>query len=227
MFAMAAALVGSACEPAHIQPYTPKEREVPAVPVAAAPKPPPKGSLWRHETQAAHLFADQRAFRQSDIVVVQVEERADAQRSADTATQRSTGGALALSALPVVGPLAGLALGNLNTDVSASASADGNYSAEGKTGRSERLIATVPAVVKEVLPNGNLVIEGQRVVLVNHEEQHLYVSGIVRPIDIDEHNEIKSSMIAEAEIEFVGRGVLSDNEQGGWMTRALRVVWPF
>ncbi len=85
----------------------------------------------------------------------------------------------------------------------------------------------MPAVVRKVLPNGNLFVEGHRVVLVNNEEQHFYISGVVRPIDIDQENSVKSSMVADAEIEFVGRGVLTDNQHQGFLSRYLGWLWPF
>ena len=102
-----------------------------------------------------------------------------------------------------------------------------NFKGEGKTARSEYLTATVPAMVRKVLPNGNLFVEGHRVILVNSEEQHFYISGVVRPIDIDQENSVKSSMVADAEIEFVGRGVLTDNQRQGWLSRYLGWIWPF
>ena len=64
-------------------------------------------------------------------------------------------------------------------------------------------------------------------ILVNAEEQHFYISGVVRPIDIDQENSVKSSMVADAEIEFVGRGVLTDNQRQGWFSRYLGWIWPF
>jgi flagellar L-ring protein precursor FlgH len=106
-------------------------------------------------------------------------------------------------------------------------SSDSSFHGEGSTGRTERLTATVPATVKKVLPNGNLFIEGHRVVLVNSEEQHFYISGVVRPIDIDQDNSVKSSMVAEAEIEFTGRGVLTDNQKQGFLQKMLGWIWPF
>jgi flagellar L-ring protein FlgH len=85
----------------------------------------------------------------------------------------------------------------------------------------------VPALVRKVLPNGNLFVEGHRVVLVNNEEQHFYISGVVRPIDIDQENSVKSSMIADAEIEFVGSGDLTDNQKQGWLSRYFGWIWPW
>ncbi len=213
--------VAGACGPAHIAEYTPKKRtiETPTMPEKAAPE--TSGSLWSDSNQHAHLFADQRAFRIADIVVVEVEEKADAERSSGTDIDRTSRSGLLLRAVPVIGPLAALALGDMNVDVSAEGSGDTQFRADGKTGRTE------PSVVQSVMPNGNLIIEGHRVVLVNEEEQHLYVSGIVRPIDIDENNAVKSSKIAEAEIEFVGRGIMTDNAKQGWFSRYFGWVWPF
>ena len=105
--------------------------------------------------------------------------------------------------------------------------ADTSFLANGSTARTERLTATVPATVRKVLPNGNLFIEGHRAVLVNSEEQHFYISGVVRPIDIDQDNSVKSSMVAEAEIEFTGQGVLSDNQKQGFLQKLLGWIWPF
>ena len=64
-------------------------------------------------------------------------------------------------------------------------------------------------------------------ILVNSEEQHFYISGVVRPIDIDQENSVKSSMIADAEIEFVGAGDLTDNQKQGFMARHFGWLWPF
>lgn len=227
-WAAVGAISSSACMPQHIDTYVPKRRELP-VPEGAAEQPAGSpGSLWRPGLAGATLFADMRAFRQNDIVVVRVEEVADARRGSETDIKRTSTSGVDLNAIPVIGPLAEQ-LGNLDlsVDVSAGSSGDASLRAEGSTGRSERLIATVPTVVRSVLPNGNLFVEGHRVVLVNAEEQHLYVSGIIRPIDIDEQNSVKSSMIAEAEIEFVGKGVMSDVQQQGFLQRIMPFLWPF
>ncbi|MFT3709073.1 MAG: flagellar basal body L-ring protein FlgH [Archangium sp.] len=100
------------------------------------------------------------------------------------------------------------------------------FQGDGRTARTEKLTATVPAVVKKVLPNGNLFIEGHRVVLVNNEEQHFYISGVVRPIDIAQDNSVRSSYVADAEIEFTGRGVLTDAQRPGFFTRLWNLIAP-
>ena len=174
------------------------------------------------------LFSDMRAYRKGDVVQVQIEEVADAKRSTDVGIDREGNLSALVSWIPGLGFLSDLgANGDYSGRVEGEGSSGSGFQSEGSTGRSERLVATVPAVVRKVLPNGNLIIEGERAVLVNAEEHHLYVSGIVRPIDIDQDNSVMSSMIAEAEIEFVGRGVLSDNQKQGWFTRYFGWAWPF
>jgi flagellar L-ring protein FlgH len=111
-------------------------------------------------------------------------------------------------------------------DLTGSFKAGNNFTGDGHTGRTEKLTATVPAVVKKVLSNGNLFIEGHRVVLVNNEEQHFYISGVVRPIDIAQDNSVRSSYVADAEIEFTGRGVLTDNQKPGFFTRLWNWLSP-
>ena len=106
-------------------------------------------------------------------------------------------------------------------------SSESAFKGQGKTSRSDRLEATVPAMVRQVLPNGNLFIEGHRVVLVNNEEHHFYISGVIRPEDIDGTGKVQSSRMADAQIEFTGRGDMTAGATKGWFSRMLDYVWPF
>ena len=216
--ALAAALALAGCGAAHVGSYTPKTRPVPIAdtpsPGATAASP---GSLWREGLSASNLYTDARALRENDLVVVKVEEIADAKRSAATDIARSSKTQAALEALMQATKQSYGLTGGVDT----------TFKGTGSTARSERFTATVPCVVKKVLPNGNLYIEGHRVVLVNSEEQHYYLSGVVRPIDIDQENTVRSTMVADAEIEFTGRGVLSENQERGWMSKYLGWLWPF
>jgi flagellar L-ring protein precursor FlgH len=203
----------------HVGKYVPRSRDYP-VPEggAQASLEPTKGSLWQ-DGNPGTLFTDARAFREHDLVVIKIEEIADAKRSADTDLSRQNDGTYGLNA--------SLAGKSVFPALDAKRTSDSTFKGSGSTGRTERLVATVPAMVKKVLPNGNLFVEGHRVVLVNNEEQHFYISGVVRPIDIDGDNSIKSSLVADAEIEFTGRGVMTENQQKGWMQKYLGWIWPF
>ncbi len=222
-----AALLFWSCSVPHIDAYVPKQRNYEVVAAkTASPEGDGAGGLWRADARNASLYSDYRAFREQDLVVVRVEEMADARRSADTALSRDSEIQLALQAfLKAAGTTTTFA--NPQLDAIASAKSGVDFTADGKTARTERLTATVPAIVKKVLPNGNLFIEGHRVVLVNSEEQHFYISGVVRPIDIAQDNSVRSSYVADAEIEFTGRGVLSDNQKPGLLTRFFNWIWPF
>jgi flagellar L-ring protein precursor FlgH len=223
-----ASLLLAACGPAHIAEYTPKRREY-KLPSENAKEEQPlsPGSLWREGRPASLLFTDARALRNNDLVVIKIEEVADARRSAETDIARSSESQAQISAF--LGLLAKLKKldGDIDPTLALGGSSKTSFKGEGKTGRSEFLTATVPAMVTKVLANGNLFVEGHRVILVNAEEQHFYISGVVRPIDIDQENSVKSSMVADAQIEFVGRGVLTDNQKQGWFSRHLGWLWPF
>jgi flagellar L-ring protein precursor FlgH len=81
--------------------------------------------------------------------------------------------------------------------------------------------------VQRELPNGDLYVEGTKVVMINHEEYHLYVSGVLRPADIQPDNSIDSSLIADARVEFTGRGDINDQVERGWLNKILDAVNPF
>ena len=83
------------------------------------------------------------------------------------------------------------------------------------------------AQVVDVLPNGNLIIEGNREVRVNAENQMITLTGMVRPRDITADNVIQSTYIADARIAYSGTGVLNDRQRPGWFTRVMDKVWPF
>lgn len=218
----ALALVSSACEVAHIEKYTPKQRDYEVIAAKNAAEPTNNdGSLWSPAARNANLFSDYRAFREQDLVVVRIEENADAKRTTDTSTSKETDINGAISAF-----LRTAQITTPQVDVTASLKAAADFSGDGRTARTEKLTATVPAMVKKVLPNGNLFIEGHRVVLVNSEEQHFYISGVVRPIDIAQDNSVRSSYVADAEIEFTGRGVLTDAQRPGFFTRLWNWIAP-
>jgi flagellar L-ring protein precursor FlgH len=215
-------LVLAACEVQHIDSYVPKTRKY-DVPAATQVSPEDAaGSLWQPNARNASLFSDYRAFREQDLVVVRIEENADAKRTADTKLTRDTDMNIAVQAF-----LKTLTAATPQVDLTAGVKSGRDFNGDGQTARTEKLTATVPAIVKKVLPNGNLFIEGHRVVLVNQEEQHFYISGVVRPIDIAQDNSVRSSYVADAEIEFTGRGVLSDNQKPGILARFWNWIWPF
>ncbi|MCX7991914.1 MAG: flagellar basal body L-ring protein FlgH, partial [Proteobacteria bacterium] len=93
--------------------------------------------------------------------------------------------------------------------------------------RQSKLDATISAKVIEVLPNGNLVLESRKEIVINRENQILVLRGIVRPEDIQLDNTILSTKIADSKIYLVGEGVIGDKQGQGWLVRIIDKIWPF
>ena len=97
----------------------------------------------------------------------------------------------------------------------------------GDINRSEQINLSVPAVVTQVLPNGNLVIKGSQEVRVNFELRQLTIAGIVRPSDISRENTIAYDRIAEARISYGGRGRITEVQQPGWGQQLYDIIKPY
>lgn len=216
-------VTGCAGGPRHIAPYQPKHRSFdPGVYELAAD--PASGSLYADQRG---LFEDDRASRIGDVVVIEIDERETAQRKSTTKLKRKQASAHGMAS--AFGLMAKLQKKFPNIDPTTLFATDSSsaFDGAGTTERSGRLTATLPVRVKEILPNGDFFVEGTNVVMVSNEEHHLYVSGIVRRVDIKADNTVLSSRIANAEIEYIGRGDVSDQQRQGWGTRAVNRGAPF
>lgn len=220
---LAALLGGCAGPPRHIAPYSPKERDFDPGVYAEQPEASP-GSLYAEQRG---LFEDDRARRVGDLLVIEIDERETASRTSTTKLGRK--GSNTLTAPKALGLMSKLQRNFPDLDPSEllSLSSDHSFNGNGQTQRSGRLTATLPVRVKDVMPNGDLFVEGTNVIMVSNEEHHLYVSGIVRPVDIKANNTVPSSRIANAEIEYIGRGDVNDQQRPGWGSRALTRGAPF
>jgi flagellar L-ring protein precursor FlgH len=219
-----AAVCLAACGVSHIDAYEPKRRTYQSgVDVKTSGDRAANGSLYTRASQTSFLFADQRAMREGDILRVNVVEDARAERGASTELSRESNNQLSIASflglMKVLGP-------GLDEDI-LNAAQKTDFAGSGQTSRQDSVRAIVPAMVKQVLANGNLFIEGHRVILVNEEEHHFYVSGVIRPVDIMDDNSVDSARIADAEIEFTGRGVVSEKQRPGWLQRGLDIITPF
>ncbi len=181
--------------------------------------PPEEGSLWTGRDLYG-VCADLRARTIGDIVTVNIVESASASKNATTKTSKAT--ALDAGWTGVLQKISGDLVGSEVTAKFGNSS-DG----QGTTTRNSTLNAYISAHVIQVLPNGNLAIQGSRQVQVNNENQIINIQGIIRPVDIDSTNQVLSTAIAEAKIELNGQGVVSDKQRVGWFTRILDWVWPF
>lgn len=191
-----------------------------------------KGSLF-NTADSDGLYADNRARRVGDIVLVNVVETSKAKTKADTSTTKTSGNEYGVNAAfgrNKVGMLgassAGLA-GGVGVDPIFSTNTASNLSTTGETKRENYVTTTVGARVLQVLPGGVLQVEGAREVRVNEETQYLVISGLVRSKDIAMDNSIMSTQMADTKIEYFGKGVLADKQRQGWLTRLMDNIWPF
>jgi flagellar L-ring protein precursor FlgH len=182
-------------------------------------------SLWRNGSRA--FFKDQRAHQIGDIltVTVNITDKANFENETQRSrTNKEDSGVTDYIGSKTLGASAAKAIlpGRILT-------ADSNASSEGKgsVNRQEALQTNVAAVVTQVLPNGNLVVEGKQEVRVNFEIRELIVAGIVRPEDIQSDNTIDSTKIAEARIAYGGRGQITDVQQPRYGQQVLDVLLPF
>lgn len=206
----------------HIAPYRPRERHFhpDAYPARVAAT---SGSTFR----GGGLFEDGVARHVGDILVVRIDERDAGTHAASTKLDKKDKANYGVPA--AVGLLAALQARYPDVDPSAlfSTGSEMSFAGSGAIQRKGQLSATLPVRVKAELGNGDLFIEGTKVVMIGAEEQHLYVSGIVRVRDIAEDGSIPSSRIADAEIEYTGRGDVSDQQRRGWGSRLFAKIWPF
>ncbi len=181
-------------------------------------------SLYR--TSAKGFFKDERAHRIGDIltVLVTIDDSAkinnQTQRNRSSTNSAGMGGILGAGFSAIAGD-----------EISPATAIDFNSgmrdTGTGSVNRAEALETTVAAVVTQVLPNGNLVIEGRQEVRVNFEVRDLIVSGIVRPSDIQANNTVQSSKIAEARISYGGRGQITDVQQSRYGQQVMDAILPF
>jgi len=179
-------------------------------------------SLWRNGSRA--FFKDQRAARIGDLltVTVNITDKANiANETQRSRTNKEDSGITDFAGSKALGANKILPGRILTAD--STASSDG----KGSVNRQEALQTNVAAVVTQVLPNGNLVVEGKQEIRVNFEIRELIVAGIVRPEDIQSDNTIDSSKIAQARIAYGGRGQITDIQQPRYGQQVMDVLLPF
>jgi flagellar L-ring protein FlgH len=181
-------------------------------------------SLWRNGSRA--FFKDQRAARIGDLLTVTVNITDKANIANETQRSRSNkedSGITDFIGAQTLGAQAKKVLPGRILTADSTASSDG----KGSVNRQEALQTNVAAVVTQVLPNGNLVVEGKQEIRVNFEIRELIVAGIVRPEDIQSDNTIDSSKIAQARIAYGGRGQITDVQQPRYGQQVMDVLLPF
>jgi flagellar L-ring protein precursor FlgH len=218
-----ALLVVTGCA-SHIAPYHAKHRTLETGEFGTRSK-PASGSLYAEG--APGLFEDHSASRIGDILVIRIDEKDVASHQADTKLDKTDATSYGIPA--AVGLVSALAAKFPGVDPAKllSTTTDQKFTGAGAVKREGNVTAILPVRVVQILPSGDLFVEGTKVVMVGAEEHHIYVSGIVRRVDIAEDDSVPSSRIADAEIEYTGSGDISDTQRRGWLARAMSKLWPF
>lgn len=167
------------------------------------------------------MFADHKASRRGDILTIVVAESAVASSSQSTKSSRESTMEDAISRFLYSG------LGKYQKELpGTSASGKAGYSGGGDISNSQSLSARAAVLVTDVLPNGNMVIEGVRMVRFSGETQYVVLHGLVRPDDVSRDNSVISTNIADARVEFIAEGALTDAQKRGWLAKIYEKLRP-
>jgi flagellar L-ring protein precursor FlgH len=186
---------------------------------AAAPLP---GAIFASGNEVA-LFEDLRARRVGDVVTIALRESTSATKSASTKTSKDSG-------VEIPGPtLFGRPVTANGTPIlETSIAAEREFDGAGSSSQSNRLTGNLTAVVVARLPNGNLVLRGEKWLRLNQGDEYVRVTGVVRPTDIGTDNVVGSDRVADARISYGGRGVVANSNKPGWLDRFFNSpVMPF
>lgn len=222
---LAASVLTIGCGPTHIRAHTPRSRNYEPGEYERAAEAVSEGSLWQDSSRS--LFADFRANRVGDLVSIRVDESPQASGESSTDMERESSMGFGVPNFFGFTQALTAAYPEIDPTKLVELMSSSSFSGTGDTQRGSRVRASIAVRVKQVLPNGDLFVEGTKIIMVNDEELHIYVSGVIRPQDIQQDNSISSALVADAQIEFTGRGPLTDNQQQGWLTRLLQAINPF
>ncbi len=175
-------------------------------------------SLWLNGNDLYSSHGAARNYQPGDIITIKISETTSAQSKATTKTEKeTTTEATAQPRIPIFKRVMNKIVGQQKIK--------NEFDGEGTTTRSSGLEGTITATVLEILPNGNLLIEGSRAIVVNKENQIMRVRGVARPKDIDDKNSIDSKLLADAQIKFDGKGTVSRANRHGIMTRIFDSIF--
>ena len=184
-------------------------------------------SIWPTTGGGNHsMFADRKAASTGDIVTILVQEAAAATSTQTKASNRESSLTDAVSSFLFTPAASGLGThkGELPA---ASWAGKSSYTGGGSVNNTQSLTARAAVLISDVLPNGNFVIEGVRVVKFSGETQYVVLRGIIRPDDIGTDNTILSTNIADARVEFYSEGTLTDAQKRGWLSKLYEKLRPF
>ena len=193
----------------------------PVAPVQPAPATVQNGSIYM-AGYSRPLFEDITARQVGDLLTVILEERTDASKTASTGiTKENT---TDISSPTILGQDVTWKGNPLSTSLQSS----NDFSGEADSAQSNKLQGSITVTVSQVLPNGNLVVQGEKWIAINQGDEYVRLRGIVRPVDIAPSNTVFSTQVADAQITYRGKGAPAESNAIGWLARFFNMpLWPF
>ncbi len=194
----------------------------PVTPEAMQAPPAQEGAIYS-PGYGMSLFRDVKAHQVGDVLTIELVENTNASKKATTSTAKDQ--SIALEGPQIGG---GPVTYNGRAVLSASVKGSRGFDGEGSSTQSNSLSGSISVTVARVLPNGNLMVRGEKLMSLNQGDEFIRIAGIVRPSDVRPDNTVPSTKLANARISYGGRGSLSDANSMGWLARFFNSPWwPF
>ena len=211
----------SACSTLPPQALTHSPQFEPVYPVAAEPSKPATGAIYVGR-QSDSWFGKSRSFQVGDVITVLLNESSQASRTQNGTITRDSSNDVIPTGLSNWAKNKGGWMNGIKTD-GASFSNKGTGAAD----QQASLTGSVAVAVVEVMPNGNLVLRGEKQLALTEGTEMIQVAGIIRPDDVSPSNTVQSKRLANAQISYRGTGDLANATRAGWATSTLLKIWPF
>ncbi len=181
------------------------------------------GSLF-NVNNAKLLYSDKLATQVGDLITIVLQEQTQASKNADTELKKDQSSSAEVP--NILGK--NMSFNSGGYDLSLGLESQRQFKAEADTAQSNQLTGTITVTVQEVLPNGNLVVSGEKWITLNQGDEYIRISGMIRPDDIDGKNTVVSSRVANARISYSGKGDLAENNLMGWVAKFFNSgLWLF
>lgn len=207
-------------------------------PMSVRPTPAPErtasGGAIYQANYSRPLFEDRRARNAGDVLTINIVESTSASKNVSSTAGRTSSVAETAATPTIFGytpspsklGVAGI-MGATNFDTSVTASGVQKFEGKGDTSQKNALLGTLTVTVIDVLPNGNLLVSGEKQMGINEGTEYVRFSGVVNPSTISSANVVTSTQVADARIEFKGRGEMDSAQAMGWLAKFFLSVLPF
>ncbi|MEE9706858.1 flagellar basal body L-ring protein FlgH [Aeromonas veronii] len=200
-------------------PNTPKPDDPEFSPVYGESEPVsvrPTGAIFQPD-QVNGIYSDIKAHKVGDIITIELSESTSASKKANTQSGKNN----KFNLDPV--KLGGVPVSPY--DLSASIAQDSAFKGQAKADQSNSLQGNISVSVAKVLPNGNLVVRGEKWIMLNNGNEYIRITGLIRPEDVTSDNSVSSQKVANARIYYGGTGDLANSQEQGWLTSFFNGPW--